>query len=408
MIKPIKKIGEFFWEVFHIFFRHYNFPCKLGLIRVGNPDANSPVFLSGNYTLTVKRVLRNLKGIDCYLLVANSRGSNVWCAAGMNEFSEYDVIDAINVFHLKDVVKHRRIIAPPYAAPGVNIRAVKKETGFNIHWGPTHLDDLPRYIANGFKRTKDMFQVKFGFQDRLEQSLSTSLAYSLTIGIGLFFWPSFFGRVIGLIFIVYIFSFWLYPIFPEERYWRRTLLIAAILLGAQLAFGLWQEWPVSGLVLWEIVLFGIVLLMAMDACGSTPLHKSTIKNWLTKGNYESIFKPVIDPGLCTYCLQCVLVCPRDVLSARRGKKSKSVVAVRIDRCVECLACLKQCPADAIFNRSGKKCKADVKSIPNLHYLVNRDFSHLRSEDRWLNLPTTLHNGIPMVMEGQARQTAEAN
>jgi Fe-S-cluster-containing hydrogenase component 2 len=96
-----------------------------------------------------------------------------------------------------------------------------------------------------------------------------------------------------------------------------------------------------------------------------------------------------------------------VLGARIGK-SKSVVAVRIDRCVECLACLKQCPADAIFNRSGKKCKADVKSIPNLHYLVNRGVSHLRSEDRWLNMPTVLHNGIPMVVEDRSDQTVKVN
>src|SRR5262249_53339566 len=107
----LASIKDALWELFHIFFRHFNFPCKLGLIRVGNPNQHSAVFLSGNYTLTVQRVLRKLRGTDCYLLVANSRGSNVWCAAGMNEFSEYDVIDAINVSRLKDVVTHRRIIA---------------------------------------------------------------------------------------------------------------------------------------------------------------------------------------------------------------------------------------------------------------------------------------------------------
>ena len=101
-------IKDILWETFHIFFRHFNFPCALGLRRVGNPNERSPVFLSGNYTLTVQRVLRKLRGCDCYLLVANSRGSNVWCAAGMNEFTEYDVIDVINVSGIKDLVRHRR------------------------------------------------------------------------------------------------------------------------------------------------------------------------------------------------------------------------------------------------------------------------------------------------------------
>lgn len=145
----LEKVTDLLWETFHIFFRHFNFPCDLGLRPVGTPDARSPVFLSGNYTLTVQRVLRKLRGCDCYLLVANSRGSNVWCAAGMNEFTEFDVIDAINVSGIKDLVQHRRIIAPVYAAPGIDIRAIKRETGFNVQWGPTHLDDLPRYIEKG-------------------------------------------------------------------------------------------------------------------------------------------------------------------------------------------------------------------------------------------------------------------
>ena len=94
-------IQGFFWETFHTFFRNFNFPCKLELIPLGNPNKNSPVFLSGNYSLVVERLKRVLEGTDCYLLVANSRGSNVWCAAGMNEYTEHDVIDAINVSDLK-------------------------------------------------------------------------------------------------------------------------------------------------------------------------------------------------------------------------------------------------------------------------------------------------------------------
>ncbi|HWN43549.1 MAG TPA: HgcAB-like fusion protein [Thermoanaerobaculia bacterium] len=392
----MKKIKAIFWELFHIFFRHYNFPCKLGLIRVGNPDRDSPVFLSGNYTLTVQRVLRKLQGIDCYLLVANSRGSNVWCAVGMNEFSEYDIIDAINVTGLKDLVNHRRMIAPVYAAPGVDVKAVKRETGFNVHWGPTHLDDLPRYIANGFRRTNDMFQVKFGFQDRLEQALSTSLAYSLTLGVGLFFFPGFFLRTIGIIFLVYMFGFCFYPIFPRERLWGRTLLIAAILSAAMAAFGAWQGWASRDFLLWQGVLLGVVLLMAMDACGSSPLYKTTIKHWLTKGDYKSLFNPVIDPALCINCMQCVIVCPKDVFAARR-QGVKTVVAVKPDECEECLACVKQCPTDAIFNRSGEY-KGDVKSIPNLHHIVTRDWSHLRDEDRWIGKPVVIRGGFPVVAE----------
>jgi ferredoxin len=393
------RIKEFFWETFHTFFRYYNFPSKLGLIRVGNPNENSIVFVSGNYTLTVRRLLRKLKlsSIDCYLLVANSRGCNVWCAVGMNEFSDYDIIDAINVSGLRDLVKHTRIIVPVYAAPGVDIGAVKRETGFNVHWGPTHLNDLPRYIANGCRRTSDMYKVKFTFQDRLEQSLATALAYAMTIGLGLIIWPAFIGRVIGVIFLVYLFGFCLYPIFLEERRWRRAGLQTAILLGAQTLFGVWRGWTPFDHVLWGVILLGAILLMVLDQCGSTPLHKTSLKHWLTQGDYLSLFNPVIDPQLCINCMQCVLVCPTAVFAARR-QDVKTVVAVAPDDCEECLACVKQCPTDAIFNRNTGQVKGDVKSIPNLIDLISRDWSHLRDEDRWIGSPITFRNELPVVVE----------
>jgi NAD-dependent dihydropyrimidine dehydrogenase PreA subunit len=329
--------------------------------------------------------------------VANSRGCNVWCAVGMNEFSDFDIIDAVNVAGLRDLVKHRRLILPVYAAPGIDVGAVKRETGFNVHWGPTHLNDLPRYVQNGFKRTNDMFRVQFGFQDRLEQALATSLAYAMTIAVGLIFWPAFFAKTIGLIFLVYMFGFLLYPIFPQERLWRRASLQAAILLGAQAAFGVWRGWGALDFAVWGVVLLGVLVLMALDQCGSTPLHKTSLKHWLTEGDYLSLFNPVIDPNLCTNCMQCVLVCPTSVFAARRGEV-KTVVAVAPDDCEECLACVKQCPTDAIFNRNTGQYKGDVKSIPNLEYLVSRDWSHLRDQDAWIGAPVTIRNGMPVVVE----------
>lgn len=403
--KPVQSIGTVVSELFHIFFRHFNFPCKLGLIRVGNPDENSPVFVSGNYTLTVRRLFRKLRGSNCYLLVANSRGSNVWCAVGMNEFSEYDVIDAINVSGLRNLVRHRRLILPVYAAPGIDTEKVKEETGFHVQWGPTHLDDLPRYIANGLRRTNDMYQVKFGLQDRLEQALANGTAYAMSFALVMIWWPGFFLKASGLIYLVFLFTFGLYPYFPDEKNWRRALLQAGILSAGLFSFAIWQRWTQADILLWEGVLLATVLLAALDACGSTPLHKTSIRHWITEGNYKSLFNPVVDPDLCINCMQCVLVCPVVVFAARR-ETVRTVVAVKPDQCEECLACVKQCPTDAIFNRSGQH-KGDVKSIPNLKHIVSRDWSHLRAEDRWIGAPTKFHNGLPVVIEEPASPACRA-
>jgi len=71
------------------------FPCQTGLIKIGNPDRESPVLLTGNFCLTVARVKRAIKGIDAYLLVANSRGINVWCAATGGMLTNHDVISVL-------------------------------------------------------------------------------------------------------------------------------------------------------------------------------------------------------------------------------------------------------------------------------------------------------------------------
>jgi NAD-dependent dihydropyrimidine dehydrogenase PreA subunit len=396
MRRMANQIWLVLWETFHIFFRHYNFPCKLGLRRVGNPDQNSPVLLSGNYTLTVYRLLRVLRGFDCWLLVANARGSNVWCAAGMNEFTDHDVIDAITVDQLSTVVKHQRIIAPPYAAPGVDAERVKEKTGFRLIWGPTHLNDIPRYLRNKSRRTHDMTLVQFGFKDRMEQALSTSLAYSLTIAIGAFFLPEYFLGAMAIVFVVYCAGFAGWYILPTERRWRRTLTLI-LLFGVPFgAFMMLRGWPTYEVVIWEAITIAVVLLMAMDACGSSPVYKSTIAHWVREGDYHCDFSPIIDPNLCTNCMDCQVVCPTDVFARRRTGDNRMVV-VRPENCIECLACVKQCDDLAIFNRTGKV-KGDVKSVPNLDALMSRDWSHLEDQDVWLGWPTVIRNSFSVCVE----------
>ena len=399
------RIRDFLWETFHTFFRNFNFPCKLELIPVGNPDANSPVFLSGNYSLVVQRLLRVLRGTDCYLLVANSRGSNVWCAAGMNEYTEHDVVDAINVSHLSKVVRHRQIIAPPYAAPGVDVRVVKRETGFHLKWGPTHLNDIPAYIQNGYKRTNDMVQVQFGFRDRLEQALANICTYSLTIAIGLLFIPKFILGVMGLVVVGHLFWFCGWEWLPKERYWRRTATVAAIMMLLVAGLGVLQTWSGRQFLLWEITTAILITVMGIDGCGSSAVYKTTAWHWLTEGNYDSLFDPVIDPERCTNCMQCVLVCPMNVFAAKRIGEYK-VVAVHPENCIDCMACVKQCYDDAFFNRSAQV-KGDVKSVPNLVEIMTRDWSHLKGEDRWLNHPTTLRNGLPVIDLAHSKEEKES-
>lgn len=378
----LERLKVRFFEVFHIFFRHFNFPCELGLRTVGSPDEHSPVFLSGNYTLTVHRLLKRLSPFDCYLIVANSKGSNVWCAAGMNEFNEFDIIDAINVSRINEKVLNRRIIAPPYAAPGVDAKEVRRQTGFKLVWGPTHFDDLPAYIEANYRRTSAMTLAQFGLADRLEQALSTALVYCLTIFPLLFFFHSFTLALMGLIFLLHLTWFGLWDLLPEERRWAKTLSHLSVALAGLAAIAWWSEMAVGTIILWALTLGTLILLISLDGCGSSTLYKTTPKRWLTKGDYRSHFDPIIDPAKCTSCYDCIDVCPKGVL-ARLPKGP--AVSVRPDACIECLACVKSCHDDAFYNRS-RTWKGDVKSIDNLKDIMTRDWAHLTEELRWIDAP----------------------
>jgi NAD-dependent dihydropyrimidine dehydrogenase PreA subunit len=365
--------------------------------RIGNPDENSPVFLSGNYVYTVDWLLSVLRKsrIDCYLLIADSSGSNVWCAAGMNEFTEHDIIDAINVAELDTVVKHRKIIAPPFAAPGVDKKTVKRETGFHIIWGPAHLRDIPKYVENGYKRTHEMCIVNNDFRDRIEPAISSAMAYFLSILIVLIFFPAYILGVCILILGVNWFFHGLLPILPPETKYLRTIFGASVLTLLLSGFAFMQKWPLPTYLLWEGILLTVILLVASDMCGSTNIYKTTILHWLKNGNYESHFQPVINFVECTRCGECLKVCPKGVLA--KSATSKKAVAVNPSVCMECLACVKQCPTNAIYNKKGGKLKNDVKSIPKLHTLMARDAGFLKEEERWVGQSTIVQGETKVVM-----------
>jgi len=170
--EPVKTFAEWL-------FRWVPSTVEPGLRVFGNPDENSPVFLTCNYGLTVKRVSKYLKKLNCYLLVAPSKGINVWCAACGKEFNEFSVISAIKTSGISEKVKHRILIAPQLSAPGIDIKKVKEETGWNVRFGPVYAEDIPEYVRRNFRKTEKMRLVEFKLKDRLEMAT----IYFFTMGL---------------------------------------------------------------------------------------------------------------------------------------------------------------------------------------------------------------------------------
>jgi hypothetical protein len=137
-----------------------------GLYALGAPAADAPVFVTANYSLSFDAVRAALRGVDGYILVLDTNGVNVWCAAGKGTFSTEELVRRVEATGLRDVVSHRRLILPQLGAPGVAAHEVKRETGFSVVYGPVRAADLPAYLDTG-TATPEMRKVRFTLWDRL-------------------------------------------------------------------------------------------------------------------------------------------------------------------------------------------------------------------------------------------------
>jgi hypothetical protein len=137
-----------------------------GLYALGNPTPDSPVFVTANYSLSFDALRSSLEGIDGYILVLDTKGINVWCAAGKGTFGTNEIVLRVMVTRLGEVVQHRKLILPQLGAPGVAAHEVKKRTGFWVEYGPVRAADLPEYLTT-HKATPEMRRVEFTLRDRL-------------------------------------------------------------------------------------------------------------------------------------------------------------------------------------------------------------------------------------------------
>ncbi len=146
----------------------YDYKVVPGLYCVGNPTADSPVIVTANYKLTFDMVRKELDGIDAWLLVADTRGINVWCAAGKMLFSTDEILRSVYTSRLGEIVSHRELILPQLGATGVAAHKVKKGCGFKVIYGPVWATELAEFIKNGNTADEAMRTVTFTLKQRAE------------------------------------------------------------------------------------------------------------------------------------------------------------------------------------------------------------------------------------------------
>jgi NAD-dependent dihydropyrimidine dehydrogenase PreA subunit len=331
------------------------FPCRTGLVTVGHPGRTSPVLLTGNFGLTVERVKRAMAGLDAYLLVANSRGVNVWCAATGGLLTNHDVVSVLKTSGIEALVDHREVILPQLAATGIEGKDILARAGWRAIWGPVHADDIPAFLRRGRRTTPEMRSVGFPWPQRLEMAVAWAFPISLLTLLLLPLWRTAVLPLIGLVWAASFLMFLSFPLYGRRLRTRRhsvgfvffdfgqrgipllgwALFIAAFLGHAVLAgtfsWELAMRWGLSSLV--------VTLLLSLDLMGSTPVYKSGLHEdrllWIT-----------LDPDRCKGAAFCEQVCPVDVFVVDHSRRLATLP--RAAQCVQCGACIVQCPFDALY------------------------------------------------------------
>lgn len=143
-----------------------NYAVHPGLYALGEPDENAPVLVTANYKMSFDCLRQALPGRNAWILVLDTKGINVWCAAGKGTFGTNELVYRIEASGLKKVVRHRKMVLPQLGAPGVAAHQVKKLSGFKVHYGPVRARDIPAYLDNGLRASREMRIVTFPLADR--------------------------------------------------------------------------------------------------------------------------------------------------------------------------------------------------------------------------------------------------
>ena len=144
-----------------------NYKVAPGIYAIGNPDENSQVLVTANYKLTFDKLRKELSEMSLWIVVLDTKGINVWCAAGKGTFGTEELIKRVKLTKIKELINHNTIILPQLGAPGINQQKVIKETGLKIKYGPVYAKDIKKYIENNFEKSNEMKKINFNIVDRV-------------------------------------------------------------------------------------------------------------------------------------------------------------------------------------------------------------------------------------------------
>jgi demethylmenaquinone methyltransferase/2-methoxy-6-polyprenyl-1,4-benzoquinol methylase len=354
--KPVDDLS-FIKSVWDFIGRWFPNPVEPGLRIICNPDRNSPVILTSNFHLTVRRVEKSLKGENVFLLVAPANGMNVWCGSCGGELNTHSVITAIKTSRINERVDHHQIILPQFTAPGIDRKLLQKETGRTGLFGPAYSKDIPLFLKSRktvFEHNKADFSLPF----RLEMLLSMNFIVWIAIGIiTLLIDPNMFFPITAFFWITGFILYAGFPLIPGKSGWLKAVILSVMEVIAIAMFSvfilnipIFNHWKIM------IMVSAINLWLGFDLRGivtGNPSEAEWLMHKLGMTSFGHLFSAgVFSPGKihqdvnkCNNCRICLMICPKGVYEIVDKNK------IRIQKqweCFACNACITQCAEDALF------------------------------------------------------------
>jgi acetyl-CoA decarbonylase/synthase complex subunit gamma len=116
---------------------------------IGEPDSESPVFVTTNFSLTYFIVSGEIEnsGISAHLVVADAEGQSVLTAWAAGKFVGETVAKFIKGIKLEEQVKTRKIVIPGFVAQ-ISGDLEESLPGWEVIVGPQEASDIPSFVKS--------------------------------------------------------------------------------------------------------------------------------------------------------------------------------------------------------------------------------------------------------------------
>ena len=121
--------------------------AEQGIYPIGDPNENSPMLVTCNFSLTYFIVSGEMEGsrVPSWLAVVDTEGLSVLTAWAAGKFTGESVGTALNKMNAGDKVAHKNIVIPGYAA-AISGELEEEMAGWKILVGPREAAHIPKYL----------------------------------------------------------------------------------------------------------------------------------------------------------------------------------------------------------------------------------------------------------------------